>query len=828
MNQDLRQTFNDFLTTQLNAQQQKAVVQKQGGFLVIAGAGSGKTRIITSRIANLILNEDVQPRSIIALTFTNKAAGEMKERLQRFFQGHYALPFVGTFHSYCLLLLRSNPTLLPYAQFSILDSDDQLALINRIVKQHNLGKFATASQLCAQISNVKNKAFMGMSIEEFATPMLREVYATYEEEKAQAHCFDFDDLILQVLTLFKKNDEFRTKFQQKVRHILVDEYQDTSHVQHQLLKYMGLDTSNKFAVDSLCAVGDEDQSIYSWRGATVTNMLKFENDFAPVTMIKVEQNYRSVEPILKVANSVIANNRLRNPKNLWSDRQAKNRIIVLKCRSSEQEAEAIALFLKSLPSSTTRSEVAILYRTHFQSRSIEEALIHHAIPYKIIGGIRFYERKEIKDLLGYLRLITNPYDKISLLRVINCPTRGLGKKFEEDLINTWQQQRFLDFKQLLPLMTEQETGVKRAAIQEFISFFEDLDKDMLPNQALQHIINRTEYLNYLRTSFDAKEAETKIENVKELLQSVCLYESTRKEPGQATLENFLHEVTLLQEQIHDEEDGDQVQMMTLHAAKGLEFKIVLLSGLDEGILPSSRSLNAPDALEEERRLFYVGITRAEEYLLMFCANYRNTFGQIVDQVPSRFVSEMPNGLVMHADIEKMYPSQMTPFFTRLLGGVPVESSLVTFNQTTSQLNHSKSSSHRIGTSPVRHSLGDGVSNSIQNHTKNYGTPRSASNLQPYGLGSRPSAKPAPRSSIMGSRPTGKAQSNKSSESSTPISMASSSFSGGGWAKNQTVQHAKFGTGIVVLVEKADGDEYYITALFRAGKKKILSSFLTKD
>jgi len=814
MNQPLTQSFNDFVSAQLNAQQQKAVLQKQGGVLVIAGAGSGKTRIITSRIAHLILNENVQPKSIIALTFTNKAAGEMKERLERFFQGQYALPFVGTFHSYCLLLLRSNPTLLPYAQFSILDSDDQLALINRIVKQHNLGKFATASQLCAQISNVKNKAFMGMSIEEFATPMLREVYATYEEEKTQAHCFDFDDLILQVLTLFKKNDEFRAKFQQRVRHILVDEYQDTSHVQHQLLKYMGLDQSNTFAVDSLCAVGDEDQSIYSWRGATVTNMLKFEHDFAPVTMIKVEQNYRSVEPILQVANSVISNNRLRNPKNLWSDKQAKNRIIVLKCRSSEQEAEALALFLKALPSSMTRSDVAILYRTHFQSRSIEEALIHHAIPYKIIGGIRFYERKEIKDLLAYLRLITNPYDKISLLRVINCPTRGLGKKFEEDLINTWQQQRFLDFKQLLTLMTEQETGVKRASIQEFISFFDDLDKDMLPNQALQHIINRTEYLNYLRTSFEAKEAETKIENVKELLQSICLYESTRKDASQATVENFLHEVTLLQEQIHDEQAEDQVQMMTLHAAKGLEFKIVLLSGLDEGILPSSRSLNAPDALEEERRLFYVGITRAQEYLLMFCANFRNTFGQIVDQVPSRFVSEMPSGLVMHADLEKMYPSQMTPFFTRLLGGMPVESSLITFHQKPTSQTSSRPSNPNN-------------SNSIHNHTKNYGTPRSTSNLQPYGLTSRPS-RPAPRSSGIGSRPTGTAQSNKSFESSAPVSVASSSFSGGGWAKNQTVQHAKFGTGIIVLVEKAEGDDYYITALFRAGKKKILSSFLSKE
>lgn len=788
------QTFNEFISTQLNPAQQKAVLQKNGGVLVIAGAGSGKTRIITSRIAQLILQENVAPRSIVALTFTNKAAGEMKERLNQFFEGNYALPFVGTFHSYCLLLLRTNPGLLPFEQFTIMDADDQLALINKIVKQHNLGKYTTASQLLSQISSLKNKTFMGLEIQELTTPLVRDVYAAYEEEKAQSHCFDFDDLILQVLTLFKKNANFRKKFQERVRHVLVDEYQDTSHVQHQLLKFMGLDEQNKFALDSLCAVGDEDQSIYSWRGATVTNMLKFETDFAPVNVVKVEQNYRSVEPILQVANSVIANNRLRNPKNLWSEKQAKNRVLTLQCRSSDQEAEAIAVLLQTLPDSIKRHEVAILYRTHFQSRHIEEALIRHSIPYKIVGGIRFYERKEIKDLLAYLRLIVNPYDKISLLRVINCPHRGLGKKFEEGLMESWQHNRLLDFKQLLPLLIDEETTLKQSSLKEFLAIFDGMDKDSKPLEALQRIVEATEYFNYLRASFEAREAETKIENVRELLQSVIVYEENRKESGDASLENFLHEVSLLQEQIQDQDSSDQVQMMTLHAAKGLEFKIVLLSGMEEGLLPSSKSLNSSEALEEERRLFYVGITRAKEYLILFCANFRHTFGQIVDQVASRFITEMPENLVQHVDIEKMHPSQISYFFAKLLGGKQTTSSVVTFGR-----------SFDSGPTPP-----PGNRFASAKKTSSFSAP--VTKKKSF----TPIAYPY----------TNKPQTNRLAE--VPVTTQSESTqSMGGWTKNQTVHHDKFGTGIVTSVEKAEGDDFYITALFRIGKKKILSSFLSK-
>lgn len=773
MIEQVKESFKTFLNTGLNKPQQDAVLQKDGALLVIAGAGSGKTRVITSRITNLILHENVEPSSIVALTFTNKAAGEMKERIVKTLGTHYRLPFIGTFHSYCLLLLRSNHHLLPFPQFSILDSDDQSQLLKKIIKRNALAKYVSPSQVCYTISNMKNKAFGPVTADEtWTNPVFKEIYLTYESEKAQAHAFDFDDLILQVLQLFKTNLDFAKNFQHRIRHILVDEYQDTSHVQHQLLRYMTLNENNKFNLDSVCAVGDEDQSIYSWRGATVTNMLKFKTDFAPVSTIKIEQNYRSVKPILDAANGLIENNTLRNPKNLWSEREAKNRILVASCRSGEQEADTIAQCIKSIPHNKKRSDIAILYRTHFQSRTIEEALIHHAIPYKIIGGIRFYERKEIKDLLAYLRLVVNPFDKISLMRVINCPNRGLGEKFEEQLMIEWSKNPFLHFKQLLEFMLNAPgdvhlTPLKRAAVIEFLSFFQDLTSNDLPSKLIDHILLRTEYLSYLRNEYDPKEADTKVENVREFVQSITLFEQKKttenkdlnpNDPFAASniLESFLYEVALLQEKADEHNTADQVQMMTLHAAKGLEFDTVIITGLEEGLLPNSKSLNTTDELEEERRLFYVGITRAKEYLLILNAGYRNSFGQITDQAPSRFLSEIPKKLIQSVDIEKMHSSQVKAHMAEWQGG-KLASSVVTFG----------------GVLPVK---------------------------------------------------TARIPSSKSEKPATKITAQNT----GRWNKNDLVRHQAFGSGIITKVEKADGDEYYITAIFKCGSKKVLSSFLEKQ
>lgn len=776
MLENIRSEFETFLTTQLNQPQYDAVVQKNGALLVIAGAGSGKTRVITSRIINLILREEVSPSSIVALTFTNKAAGEMKERITKVLGVHHQLPFVGTFHSYCLLLLRSNPTLLPFPQFSILDADDQLSIIKKIIKKNSLEKQVTPSQIIHQISNIKNKSHLSLQTNDeslFPNQLVKEIYYAYETEKATAHAFDFDDLIINVLQLFKK-EPFKESFQRRIKHLLVDEYQDTSHAQHQLLLSMALNQQKEFVLDSVCAVGDEDQSIYSWRGATVANMLKFQKDFSPTTKIKIEQNYRSVQQVLDAANSLIACNKLRNPKKLWSEKKAKNRILVLSCRSGEQEAEAIARFIQSLPTDKKLSLVAILYRTHFQSRNIEEALIYHSIPYHIVGGIRFYERKEIKDLLAYLRLIVFPFDKISLLRIINCPSRGLGQKFEELLFEEWNQNPFFTFSQLLEhLCTSPEselTPAKKLALQNFLALYQGLDNEQSITYLIDTIIEKVDYINYLRTSFDAREAEAKIENVRELVQSINHFEqkftekkNTHLSPddpfyvqtNKPTLENFLYEVALLQEKTEKDQREDQVQMMTLHAAKGLEFDTVIITGLEEGILPSSKSLTTNEELEEERRLFYVGITRACHYLLLSHASYRSTYGSIVDQIPSRFLDEIDTRLLQKHDGEKLHSMQFTTLFKQWLGNKDFDSGLVTFSSATL--------AKKTTPSPTQHA--------------------------PAKIEAKPTAV--------------------------------------AWIKDQRVIHKAFGPGIITQVEKASDSDYYITAIFKAGKKKVLSSFLEK-
>jgi DNA helicase-2/ATP-dependent DNA helicase PcrA len=658
-------TFDELLKKNLNKPQKEAVVKENGSILVIAGAGSGKTRVITSRIAHLIIKQNATPESILALTFTNKAAEEMKARLTRLLgttrrlSRRLSMPFVGTFHAYCLLLLRTNPTLLPFSDFSIIDENDQKALLKKLIKSNNLEKQVSVTQIKHQISKSKNQ--LEGNTEIYKNPFFKEIFLAYETEKSQSHCFDFDDLLLTVLHIFQKNKNFKKRFQEKIRHLLVDEYQDTNGVQHELLKEMSL-RNKKFSIDSICSVGDEDQSIYSWRGAKVANMLSFQEDFKPVTMIKIEQNYRSVQPILKAANKVIEHNKQRHPKKLWSDKKGRNRILSITCQSGYQEADTISSYLKMLPTRTRLRDIAILYRTHFQSRSIEESLIRNSIPYVIIGGIRFYERKEIKDLLAYLRLIFNPFDRPSLFRIINTPARGLGSKFEEQLYNAWNQNPLLDFKQILSHMIKKEnlTATKKNSLKKFIVIFDKLTSKEKPGKTLQELLECVEYLSYLRNAYDPRDADTKIENIQEFARSI--------ENKRGSLEDFLHEVALLQEKFEKkEEEVDTVQMMTLHAAKGLEFNTVIIAGLEEGLLPSSKSLHDADAIEEERRLFYVGITRAMERLVLLRAMFRNTYGQVSDQITSRFITEIPNTLLHQIDATKVHPAKIRTLIAQWLG-----------------------------------------------------------------------------------------------------------------------------------------------------------------
>ncbi len=666
-----KSTFDEFFSKQLNAAQQQAVVHKKGPLLVIAGAGSGKTRVITARIINLLITQEIDPRNIIALTFTNKAAGEMKERINQFVPDGIK-PFIGTFHSYCLQLLKTNAHYLEHPQFTILDADDQQQLLSGIIKRSGLEKRISAKNLSYQLSILKNSlSDNNASVE--ADQLILQLLQEYEREKKVSKCFDFDDLLLEVLALFNKYAEFKEQHQQTVRHILVDEYQDTNATQHALLKSMSKDNKS-LAIDSLCAVGDEDQSIYSWRGATVTNMLNFKKDFPKTKLIKIEQNYRSAEPILQVANHVIKQNKQRNPKTLWSEKKAVDRVRILQCMSGYQEGQAVGQLAKALQS--TKQEIAVLYRAHYQSRTLEEAFIRHSIPYKIIGGIQFYARKEIKDMLAYLRLITNPFDRISFFRVINCPLRGFGDKFQEAFYQAWDKQPFHTFTDCAQnlIQENQVTGTKKTALESFLKLFTGRTPFDNPRTTLQDLITATQYNLYLQHTFDKQEAETKIENVKELIRATGHFEQT----GITTIEQFLQEVALMQEKAATpEEDKKEIKLMTLHAAKGLEFDTVVLSGLEEGIFPSQRSSLDPESIEEERRLFYVGITRAKERLLLTHARYRYTFGSMTDQLSSRFLTEVPEKFASKHEATYWNDAQLQLFFADWLG-TKKKSNVLTF------------------------------------------------------------------------------------------------------------------------------------------------------
>ncbi len=629
---NIQESFKNFFDTQLNPEQQQAVALKDGVLLVCAGAGSGKTRVITARMTHLMLMHHVPAYALLALTFTNKAAREMKERIAHFLPG-FQLPYVGTFHSYCLRLLKIYRHHLAQPDFSIIDEDDKEKMLKAIIAKYGLLKKVTVKTLASAISQHKN-SLLGIS-----DPILEELCTVYEREKKNAHCLDFDDLLLEVLKLFRTNTEFKKDFQQKVRHILVDEYQDTNLVQHALLQQMTQDDSKIFTGDSLCVVGDEDQSIYSWRGATVQNIVYFKRDFPQTITCTIAQNYRSVQPILDTANALIENNTTRNPKKLWSEKPAQDRIRKLHCASSYQEGDAVALLASLHRKKKSQQSIAVLYRSHYQSRSLEEALIRGSIPYKIIGGVRFYDRQEIKDLLAYVRLVVNPFDRIALSRIINVPSRGLGDKFIESLMALWDQQPFLNgFQVLQQMLTEKMvSGLKAESVSSFINLFHGLSRTDNAQTLIEYFLTKTTYIEYLKEHFSPEDAQAKTGNVKELVNAIVSF--ARRDI--VTIDLFLEEVALLQEHTIDETTNDYISLMTLHAAKGLEFDTVILTGLEENILPSAHATYAEDTIEEERRLLYVGITRARERLLLTHVRYRYVFGTMTDQRTSRFVHELP-------------------------------------------------------------------------------------------------------------------------------------------------------------------------------------------
>lgn len=678
--------LHEFIEQNLNTEQRKAVLHSTGPLLVVAGAGSGKTRVITARIAHLVLSGQAQAHSIVALTFTNKAAQEMQHRIRKFLENSalVELPFIGTFHSFCLRFLKSHADKLPTPFASILDEDDQQKILNNIIKRNGLTKKISPKQLAYKISLVKNQSINpDQSSELTQDKLIYEIYRAYEHEKMVSRSLDFDDLLVTTVKLLKKDPELLSKTQTTLSHVLVDEYQDTNVVQHELLKLLTLSQEKQLAVQSICVVGDEDQSIYSWRGATVTNILNFKQDFSDTTTIKIEQNYRSVQPILEIANQVIINNEQRNPKNLWSTRQGSDRVLVLACSSEYQEADALASFFAINSKINNNENGAILYRAHYQSRSIEEALIKRGIPYTIIGGIQFYERKEIKDLMSYLRLIINPFDRTALLRVINCPSRGLGEAFEEQFYNRWQAEPFMKFNDIAQTLIKEGTLTpkKASALKSFIAVFDHLQPSDRPSTVLEVILKKTNYLSYLKEFYDEQEAETKIENVKELMQAIRHFETTRPS---TSIGEFLDDVALLQEKIDlSKKDKEHaILLMTLHGAKGLEFDNVAIAGLNEDVLPSSRSVYSPESLEEERRLLYVGITRARERLVLSYARNRHMYGQMNEYAPSRFIREIPTSCFTRHDIGYCHQEQMDRIFRQWLAPEHSSSpSVITFTKT---------------------------------------------------------------------------------------------------------------------------------------------------
>ena len=672
----IKNSFLSFFKNSLNAIQQSAVELKSGVLLVRAGAGSGKTRVITSRMAYLMIEHAVPAHTIIALTFTNKAAQEMKERITSFLGTQSPLPYVGTFHSYCLKLLKSNPAYIAYPNFSILDQEDQEKIVRQLLLKNGLQKKVTVKQVLGTISQIKHQS-TDPALFQHTDKLMQELFLAYEKEKNLAKSLDFDDLLQEVLKLFRSNSSFKEKFQATIRHILVDEYQDTNKVQHALLLNMvkSLD-SQEFNIDSLCVVGDEDQSIYSWRGATIENIVEFKKDFPTAQIITIEQNYRSVQPLLKLANGIISHNKQRSPKNLFSDKPADDRALLLTCMSGYQESEMIALFLKIAVKSNPLKNYALLYRSHYQSRSFEEAFIRHAIPYKILGGIQFYDREEIKDLLCYLKLIVNPYDRVAFSRVINCPSRGLGDKFQEYFYEIWNLHQLLSFSQVgqLILSTHVLTKSKQDTLAQFLALFETLTLDDSPSAAVEYIIKKTSYADYIRAAYDKEIVQAKIQNIEELVDSISFSEKRDKK----TMVNFLEDIALLKEKAAATEgEIECVRFMTLHGAKGLEFDTVILTGLEEGTMPSAHARYDESAIEEERRLLYVGITRSCERLICTHARYRYTYGKMTDQIPSRFIEELDRRYITHDDTTNWQNSQYEDYFTKWLLGKPAYKEKVT-------------------------------------------------------------------------------------------------------------------------------------------------------
>lgn len=628
----------------LNDRQCEAVKHTEGPLLITAGAGSGKTKVLTCRIAHL-LELGVAPYRILAITFTNKAAKEMKERVTNLVGAQADSIWLSTFHSFCAKLLRFEiDGFHGYTRnFTIYDSSDQLVLVKDCLKKLNLDdKQFTPRSVLGTISSAKNvlmdaKAFAAKA-SDFYEQKVADVYALYQEKLRENNAVDFDDLLFLAVRLLQENEEVREKYQSRFQYILVDEYQDTNHAQYALTKILAARWRN------ICVVGDADQSIYAWRGADIRNIIDFTRDYPDAASIKLEQNYRSTKTILHAANAVIDNNESRPKKTLWTENPTGNKIIHYQAQTEHDEADYIAgvIYNRHEISHEPYGDMAILFRTNAQSRVLEEKLMRYAIPYTMVGGTKFYDRKEIKDVLAYLRLLYNPEDSLSLTRIINVPKRNIGATTMEHVAAYAEAQGISLFEALSSTDEIPVTKRAKASLENFAAMIFDLLNDIEGKDVLsliETIIKQTGYGDMLdKEAEHDPQGESRKENVGEFLSVAKDYMDSNPE---GNLQDFLENVALVSDVDDFESSDSKVTLMTLHAAKGLEFPVVFLTGLDEGLFPHSRTLMDPAQVEEERRLAYVGITRAERQLYVTNAVTRTMYGRISAYMPSRFLAEIP-------------------------------------------------------------------------------------------------------------------------------------------------------------------------------------------
>ncbi len=668
------------LLSSLNPEQQTAVRHTEGPLLILAGAGSGKTRVIAHRIAFLISEGIVDSDEVMAVTFTNKAAGEMRERVEALLGVDCRAMWISTFHALCARLLRREaPQIGISRDFTIYDSADQQAVVKQLVKEYGLDDTTyQARMVLGRISHAKNRMEGPETFDTPWNPRDREIgrlYGGYQKALTEASALDFDDLLLKTVELFDRVSAVRDRYARRFRFVMVDEYQDTNRPQYLLIKQLAGVHRN------LCVVGDPDQSIYKWRGADLRNIMDFEQDFPEAVVVRLERNYRSTQVILDAASAVIANNRNRKEKTLWTDKKGGAKITYFRGSDELEEAEFITRAARQAISDDANGTIAVLYRTNAQSRSVEDALRSAGIPYLVLGGVGFYERKEIKDTLGYLKLILNPHDDVALRRVINVPARGIGKGVMDALEQVDAGQVPDDLPPLLaglrPTVTSNSlwsklvTAVDQrllsprqmaslAAFRDLLTSLSEMARRESLSIALGKALDQSGYLRDLRED-RSEESEARIENLMELVSAAREYEAREFEPS---LAGFVDRLSLLSD-VDKEQGGREarVLMMTLHSAKGLEFPVVVMAGLEEGLFPHSRSREDEAELEEERRLCYVGITRARRRLVLTSAARRRVFGEYQTTEPSRFIEEIPPDL-----IEQEFPSYASSYRPPRAGG----------------------------------------------------------------------------------------------------------------------------------------------------------------